>query len=222
MGGVDIGDLGSKSKGSPKVGGGKFGKALTWGSRVAGVAGVATMLNGDESEETKKVKSDYSSAIYAKSKGMATPEQEKTLYEQNKRSVEKYDNGGWFTRLTMSESGIKKARQEIAIYEGKQAVNSTPSFATAGAAIGVAQMASQIGVLATQQSAMQGQIGATSAILSQYQADFNAFGQTISDGIQAGLAAQSHTIDNRITVELDGAVIAENVSQRQFQFFKRG
>nr|DAX99182.1 MAG TPA: minor tail protein [Caudoviricetes sp.] len=222
LGGVDIGDLGSKSKGSPKVGGGKFGKALTWGSRVAGVAGVATMLNGDESEETKKVKSDYSSAIYAKSKGMATPEQEKTLYEQNKRSVEKYDNGGWFTRLTMSESGIKKARQEIAIYEGKQAVNSTPSFATAGAAIGVAQMASQIGVLATQQSAMQGQIGATSAILSQYQADFNAFGQTISDGIQAGLAAQSHTIDNRITVELDGAVIAENVSQRQFQFFKRG
>lgn len=69
---------------------------------------------------------------------------------------------------------------------------------------------------------MQGQIGATSAILSQYQADFNAFGQTISDGIQAGLSAQSHTIDNRITVELDGAVIAENVSQRQFQFFKRG
>ena len=140
-----------------------------------------------------------------------------------KRSVEKYDNGGWFTRLTMSESGIKKARQEIAIYEGKQAVNSIPSFATAGAAIGVAQMASQIGVLATQQSAMQGQIGATSAILSQYQADFNAFGQTISDGIQAGLAAQSqHPLINRITVELDGAVIAENVSQRQFQFFKRG
>ncbi|WP_455483405.1 phage tail tape measure protein [Haemophilus parahaemolyticus] len=278
LGGVDIGDLGSKSKGSPKMGGGKFGKALTWGSRVAGVVGVATMLNGDESEETKKVKSDYSSAVYAKSKGMATPEQEKTLYEQNKRSVEKYENAGWFTRLTMSESGIKKARQEIAIYEGKQAVNSTPSFATAGtaigvaqmasqigalatqqsamqgqigatsailnqyqadfnafgqtistpsfatagSAIGVAQMASQIGALATQQSAMQGQIGATSAILSQYQADFNAFGQTISDGIQAGLAAQSHTIDNRITVELDGAVIAENVSQRQFQFFKRG
>lgn len=222
LGGVDIGDLGSKSKGSPKVGGGKFGKALTWGSRVAGVVGVATMLNGDESEETKKVKSDYSSAVYAKSKGIATPEQEKTLYEQNKRSVEKYDNGGWFTRLTMSESGIKKARQEIAIYEGKQAVNSTPYFATAGAAIGVAQMASHIGALATQQSAMQGQIGATSAILSQYQADFNAFGQTISDGIQAGLSAQSHTIDNRITVELDRAVIAENVSQRQFQFFKRG
>lgn len=221
-GGVDIGDLGSKSKGSPKVGGGKFGKALTWGSRVAGVVGVATMLNGDESEETKKVKSDYSSAVYAKSKGMATPEQEKTLYEQNKRSVEKYDNGGWFTRLTMSESGIKKARQEIAIYEGKQAVNSTPSFTTASSAMGVAQMASQIGALATQQSAMQGWIGATSAILSQYQADFNAFGQTISDGIQAGLAAQSHTIDNRITVELDGVVIAENVSQRQFQFFKRG
>ena len=213
LGGVDIGDLGSKSKGSPKVGGGKFGKALTWGSRVAGVVGVATMLNGDESEETKKVKSDYSSAVYAKSKGMATPEQEKILYEQNKRSVEKYDNGGWFTRLTMSESGVKKAREEMAKYEGKPAINSAPSFANR--TVGVAQMASQLGAVSSQQSAVN-------SVLAQYQADFNAFGQTLSDGIQAGLASQSHTIDNRITVELDGAVIAENVSQRQFQFFKRG
>lgn len=99
----------------------------------------------------------------------------------------------------------------------QQAVNSAPPFA-----MGIAQMASQIGAVTAQQSAMQGEVSAVNHVLSQYQADFNAFGQKISDGIQAGLAAQSHTIDNRITVELDGAVIAENVSQRQFQFFKRG
>ena len=79
----------------------------------------------------------------------------------------------------------------------------------------MAQMASQLEAVSSQQSAVN-------SVLAQYQADFNAFGQTLSDGIQAGLASQSHTIDNRITVELDGAVIAENVSQRQFQFFKRG
>lgn len=101
--------------------------------------------------------------------------------------------------------------------QSQQAVNSAPPFA-----IGIAQMASQIGAVTAQQSAMQGEVSSVNHVLSQYQADFNAFGQKISDGIQAGLAAQSHTIDNRITVELDGAVIAENVSQRQFNYFNRG
>lgn len=101
--------------------------------------------------------------------------------------------------------------------QSQQAVNSAPPFA-----MGIAQMASQIGAVTAQQSAMQGEVSSVNHVLSQYQADFNAFGQKISDGIQAGLAAQSHTIDNRITVELDGAVIAENVSQRQFNYFNRG
>lgn len=101
--------------------------------------------------------------------------------------------------------------------QSQQAVNSAPPFA-----MGIAQMASQIGAVTAQQSAMQGEVSSVNHVLSQYQADFNVFGQKISDGIQAGLAAQSHTIDNRITVELDGAVIAENVSQRQFNYFNRG
>ena len=212
LGGVTDWFGGGKGKGSPKVGS-KVAGAATWGSRFLGVAGMATMLSGSESEESKKATADYSLAAYAKSKGTATPEQEKILYEANKRSVEKYDNGSWFTRLTMSESGVKKAREEMAKYEGKPAVNSASAFANR--TVGVAQMASQLEAVSSQQSAVN-------SVLAQYQADFNAFGQTLSDGIQAGLASQSHTIDNRITVELDGAVIAENVSQRQFQFFKRG
>lgn len=212
LGGVTDWLGGGTGKGSPKVGS-KVAGAATWGSRFLGVAGMATMLSGSESEESKKTTADYSLAAYAKSKGTATPEQEKILYEANKRSVEKYDNSGWFTRLTMSESGVKKAREEMAKYEGKPAVNSASSFANG--AVSVAQVASQLEAVSSQQSAVN-------SVLAQYQADFNAFGQTLSDGIQAGLASQSHTIDNRITVELDGAVIAENVSQRQFQFFKRG
>ncbi|VEB25772.1 Phage-related minor tail protein [Actinobacillus lignieresii] len=64
-------------------------------------------------------------------------------------------------------------------------------------------------------------VEATSQVLSNYQADFQAFGQTISAGLQAGLASQSHTIANQITVELDGSVVAEKVSEYQFNFNKR-
>lgn len=62
--------------------------------------------------------------------------------------------------------------------------------------------------------------GVTSA-LATYQTDFQAFGQSLSMGIEAGLASQSHTIANNITVELDGRVIAEQVSEQQFNFNKR-
>lgn len=213
-----LGDLFGSSRGkTPMASGGKLGTALKWGSRAVGVVGVATMLSGDESEETKRLKAQHSTARYAVEKGTANAEQEKLVYEQSKASVDKYDQGGWFTRLMMSESGVAKSRQYMADYEAKQAVKSAPNVAN-----GIAQFTSQIGTLATQQATTKGQVDSVSQVLSQYQADFAAFGQVIAAGLQAGLASQSHTIDNRITVELDGSVITEKVSQRQFQFFKRG
>lgn len=216
--GGGLGDLLGSSRGkTPMASGGKLGTALKWGSRAVGVVGVATMLSGDESEKTKRLKAQHSTARYAVEKGTANAEQEKLVYEQSKASVDKYDQGGWFTRLMMSESGVAKSRQYMADYEAKQAVKSAPNVAN-----GIAQFTSQIGTLATQQATTKGQVDSVSQVLSQYQADFAAFGQVISDGLQAGLTSQSHTIDNRITVELDGSVIAEKVSQHQFQFFKRG
>lgn len=75
------------------------------------------------------------------------------------------------------------------------------------------------------QSIIQGvikpQIDSVSQTLSNYQADFQAFGATISAGLEAGLASQSHTIANQITVELDGSVVAEKVAEYQFNFNKR-
>lgn len=64
-------------------------------------------------------------------------------------------------------------------------------------------------------------INAATNTLSHYQADFHAFGQSISASLEAGLASQSHTIANQITVELDGRIIAEQVSEQQFNFSKR-
>ncbi|MDO9755100.1 hypothetical protein Q7525_11385, partial [Glaesserella parasuis] len=57
--------------------------------------------------------------------------------------------------------------------------------------------------------------------LSNYQADFQAFGRSISMAIEAGLTSQSHTLANNITLEVDGRVLAEYVSNEQFNFNKR-
>ena len=86
----------------------------------------------------------------------------------------------------------------------------------------IAQSSVMLGELLGQSGVLKGEIGAVNGVLAQYQADFAAFGQTISDGLQAGLAAQSHTIDNRLVVELDGRVVAENVSQYFFNMANRG
>ena len=64
-------------------------------------------------------------------------------------------------------------------------------------------------------------IEATTSSLLNYQADFRAFGQSISMAIEAGLTSQSHTLANNITLEVDGRVLAEYVSNEQFNFNKR-
>lgn len=64
-------------------------------------------------------------------------------------------------------------------------------------------------------------VEATTGALSNYQADFQAFGRSISMAIEAGLTSQSHTLANNITLEVDGRVLAEYVSNEQFNFNKR-
>ncbi|MDE4020809.1 phage tail tape measure protein, partial [Glaesserella parasuis] len=64
-------------------------------------------------------------------------------------------------------------------------------------------------------------VEATTGVLSNYQADFQAFGQSISMAIETGLTSQSHTLANNITLEVDGRVLAEYVSNEQFNFNKR-
>lgn len=58
--------------------------------------------------------------------------------------------------------------------------------------------------------------------LANYQADFQHFGQTISDGLKTAIESQNFTIQNEIKVDLDGRVVAEQTSQYQYQDLKRG
>lgn len=58
--------------------------------------------------------------------------------------------------------------------------------------------------------------------LANYQADFQHFGQTISDGLKNAIESQNFTIQNEIKVDLDGRIVAEQTSQYQYQDLKRG
>lgn len=58
--------------------------------------------------------------------------------------------------------------------------------------------------------------------LANYQADFQHFGQTISDGLKTAIESQNFTIQNEIKVDLDGRIMAEQTSQYQYQDLKRG
>ncbi|MFZ7224345.1 phage tail tape measure protein [Avibacterium avium] len=58
--------------------------------------------------------------------------------------------------------------------------------------------------------------------LANYQADFDRFGQTLSDGLKQAIESQNFVIQNQIKVELDGRIVAEQTSERQYQELKRG
>lgn len=58
--------------------------------------------------------------------------------------------------------------------------------------------------------------------LANYQADFQQFGKTISDGLKAAVESQNFTIQNEIKVDLEGRIVAEQTSQYQYQYLKRG
>lgn len=58
--------------------------------------------------------------------------------------------------------------------------------------------------------------------LANYQADFQQFGKTISDGLKTAVESQNFTIQNEIKVDLDGRIAAEQTSQYQYQYLKRG
>lgn len=58
--------------------------------------------------------------------------------------------------------------------------------------------------------------------LANYQADFQQFGKTISDGLKTAVESQNFTIQNEIKVDLDGRIVAEQTSQYQYQYLKRG
>ncbi len=188
-----MGDLLDKSS---KAGGGKgkVGKLLSVGGSFASVAGVATMLHGDQAPMSDERKAQLNDPNY----------QARQVYEYKKEIL-----GSRFHSFFRSNETLEQYRKDVSAYEAKQKNGNT---------MGAVQ-----GVLSTIPSLqeLRPKVDSVTQTLSTYQADFQAFGATISAGIEAGLASQSHTIANQITVELDGSVVAEKVAEYQFNFNKR-
>ncbi|OOF59288.1 phage tail tape measure protein [Rodentibacter myodis] len=59
------------------------------------------------------------------------------------------------------------------------------------------------------------------SVFSNYQAEFQHLGQTISDGLRTAIESQNFTIQNQIKVDLDGRIVAEQTSEHQYQEMKR-
>lgn len=183
-------DKSSKASG----GKGKVGKLLSVGGSFASVAGVATMLHGDQAPMSEERKAELRDPNY----------QARKMYEYKKEIL-----GSRFHSFFRSNETLEQYRKDVSAYEAKQKNSNT---------MGAVQ-----GVLSTIPSLqeLRPKVDSVTQTLSTYQADFQAFGATISAGIEAGLASQSHTIANQITVELDGSVVAEKVAEYQFNFNKR-
>lgn len=186
----DVLDKSSKASG----GKGKVGKLLSVGGSFASVAGVATMLHGDQAPMSEERKAELSDPNY----------QARKMYEYKKEIL-----GSRFHSFFRSNETLEQYRKDVSAYEAKQKNGNT---------MGAVQ-----GVLSTIPSLqeLRPKVDSVTQTLSTYQADFQAFGATISAGLEAGLASQSHTIANQITVELDGSVVAEKVAEYQFNFNKR-
>ncbi|HHF3843407.1 TPA: phage tail tape measure protein [Haemophilus influenzae] len=58
--------------------------------------------------------------------------------------------------------------------------------------------------------------------LANYQADFQHFGQTISDGLKTAIESQNFTIQNQIKIDMDGRPVYEGVAENIYQSMKRG
>ncbi|MGX3066458.1 phage tail tape measure protein [Ursidibacter arcticus] len=250
---------------SVRVGGGRLGSLLKFGSRAFGIIGAAemTMMLGEQQpyqqaqreideerrqEAMKKFEQGQAAGIKNTPMGFTYgwgPIGESSSIGKTSQGVPLY--GGYALAHLSQDNKVAKARYEMGNYsqdeyearvqrnEQQKQQYITPSKAggvtqavslgessAIGVANSIAQSSVMLGELLGQSGVLKGEIGAVNGVLAQYQADFAAFGQTISDGLQAGLAAQSHTIDNRLVVELDGRVVAENVSQYFFNMANRG
>lgn len=128
----------------------------------------------------------------------------KARYEQGSYTDEQYQQ-----RLTRNE----QQRQQ---YLTPQAVSSSFNVANV-----LGQVALSVADSAMEQ-AMQGQWDSITTQFGQYHQDIQALANSLPHAIEAGLAAQSHTIDNKIVVELDGRIVAENTSQYLFTMANRG
>ena len=227
------GNLGKGKNGLKIKGGGKLGSILS-----AGALFTSGLMIAGEQRTTEEAK--------AEEKAEAKTAQEKQLENQfyanayggNKPITTHYapqgfgynKNSVWGTASRSGEVAEIARKDEVAALRLERSTLTQAQYdeRTRQSAVKIAEIRNQekgysgLSVAANDtDSALSRTLGDLSS-LANYQADFQHFGQTISDGLKTAIESQNFTIQNEIKVDLDGRVVAEQTSQYQYQDLKRG
>ncbi|EIJ72719.1 phage tail tape measure protein [Haemophilus haemolyticus] len=227
------GNLGKGKNGLKIKGGGKLGSILS-----AGALFTSGLMIAGEQRTTEETKSEE--------KAEAKTAQEKQLENQfyanayggNKPTTTHYapqgfgynKNSVWGTASRSGEVAEIARKDEVAALRLERGTLTQAQYdeRTRQSAVKIADIRNQgkgysgLSVAANDtDSALSRTLGDLSS-LANYQADFQHFGQTISDGLKTAIESQNFTIQNEIKVDLDGRIVAEQTSQYQYQDLKRG
>ncbi|HHF4492030.1 TPA: phage tail tape measure protein [Haemophilus influenzae] len=227
------GNLGKGKNGLKIKEGGKLGSILS-----AGALFTSGLMIAGEQRTTEEAK--------AEEKAEAKTAQEKQLENQfyanayggNKPTTTHYapqgfgynKNSVWGTAGRSGEVAEIARKDEVATLRLERGTLTQAQYdeRTRQSAVKIAEIRNQgkgysgLSVAANDtDSALSRTLGDLSS-LANYQADFQHFGQTISDGLKTAIESQNFTIQNEIKVDLDGRIVAEQTSQYQYQDLKRG
>ncbi|MDO7258356.1 phage tail tape measure protein [Haemophilus influenzae] len=226
------GNLGKGKNGLKIKGGGKLGSILS-----AGVLFTSGLMIAGEQRTTEEAK--------AEEKAEAKTAQEKQLENQfyanayggNKPTTTHYapqgfgynKNSVWGTASRSGEVAEIARKDEVAKVRLERGTLNQAEYneRMRQSAVKIAEIRNQgkgysgLAVAADSDSALSRTLGDLSS-LANYQADFQHFGQTISDGLKTAIESQNFTIQNQIKIDMDGRPVYEGVAENIYQSMKRG
>lgn len=226
------GNLGKGKNGLKIKGGGKLGSILS-----AGVLFTSGLMIAGEQRTTEEAK--------AEEKAEAKTVQEKQLENQfyanayggNKPTTTHYapqgfgynKNSVWGTASRSGEVAEIARKDEVAKVRLERGTLNQAEYneRMRQSAVKIAEIRNQgkgysgLAVAADSDSALSRTLGDLSS-LANYQADFQHFGQTISDGLKTAIESQNFTIQNQIKIDMDGRPVYEGVAENIYQSMKRG
>ena len=227
------GNLGKGKNGLKIKGGGKLGSILsagalfTSGLMIAGEQRTTEEAKAEEKAEAKTVQEkQLENQFYANAYGGNKPTT--THYAPQGFGYNK--NSVWGTAGRSGEVAEIARKDEVAALRLERGTLTQAQYdeRTRQSAVKIADIRNQgkgysgLAVAANDtDSTLSRTLGDLSS-LANYQADFQHFGQTISDGLKTAIESQNFTIQNEIKVDLDGRIVAEQTSQYQYQDLKRG
>ncbi|MFQ1050380.1 phage tail tape measure protein [Avibacterium paragallinarum] len=216
--------------------GSKSGKGVMRG--VKGFRGLGPLLAfealriaGDNYTTQAAIKEEKAEAKTAQQKAAeqqfyqtAYPTGKSTYQWSPSASVEKSAPSIWAKANGAYAIAEQKQKQEIAEIRLERGSLSQAQYddRISQSAARIAGLSSPIGLtMPTAEGGTLAKLEPALSNLANYRADFEQFGQTISEGLKQAIESQNFVIQNQIKVDLDGRIVAEQTSEYHYQDLKR-